>query len=119
MYTAEATAKSSLVDIMDAGTRERSVTGIYNHTGREKVGKIGNEDITYISNNELYYLLHNSTVDETQETSYTIIIETGDMIDKWELWQLLQLNQRVPFVDYDQFTNSDIKARLEWIMKRD
>jgi len=77
-----------------------------------------NLDILNIHPNELHRLLYNSTLSiESQDyDNYVQLIDEADLLKRWELWQLLQMNQRVPFLDLDQFTNSDVNSRLKWIM---
>lgn len=74
-----------------------------------------------VTDNELYRLLYDSTIsdveNDTRYTNYIDIIQKGDAISRYELYTKLLLDQRTPFLDYDQYTNKQVNLRLEWIIK--
>ena len=78
-------------------------------------------EIERIDDRTLERLLHSSTID-TEDWFYASCVQTineGDMLDKFELFLLLSLNQRDPFLECENITNKAIRHRLDFILLGD
>ncbi len=85
------------------------------------IKSITKDKLRTISTSELFYLLHNSTIaeDDRLYVSYVYLIDNGDLIEKYDLYTILNLSQRNMFYEGDILSVKTINQRLDFIMLDD
>jgi len=85
------------------------------------VDMLTNIHIEDVSQLQLLSLLHSSTISEDISfyADCVQVINSGDILDRLELYWVLMMNQRDPFFEMENISNKAIDKRLDEVLLND